>query len=79
MLSRVGDVIIDANSTINNSDAAAIISNVAKFGAGYNSLFKFRIADVVVDLNRTVNNADATRVTSNVITPDKLPKFYNSL
>ncbi len=79
VLSRVGDVIIDANSTINNSDAAAIISNVAKFGAGYNSLFKFRIADVVVDLNRTVNNADATRVTSNVMTPDKLPKFYNSL
>ncbi len=78
VVSNRGDVVIDANSTVNNIDATNIISNNTYFMKnGVNSLYKYRIADVVTDANKAVNNLDATQIISKVA--QGLPQFYKKL
>ena len=40
---------------------------------------KTRIVDAVIDANLAINNSDSARIIANVMTPDKLPRFYNFL
>ena len=77
-ISKRGDVLIDANNTVNNLDATNISSNIIYFQKDdANSLYKFRIADTVTDANKTVNNIDSTQIISSVA--KGLSQFYNKL
>ena len=77
-ISKRGDVLIDANNTVNNLDATNISSNIVYFqNDNANSLYKFRIADTVTDANKTVNNIDSTQIISSVA--KGLSQFYNKL
>ena len=77
-ISKRGDVLIDANNTVNNLDATNISSNIVYFqNDNANSLYKFRIADTVTDANKTVNNIDSTQRISSVA--KGLSQFYNKL
>lgn len=78
VISKRGDVYMDATKAVNNIDATYITSNVIYFQRiSTNSLYKFRLADANEDATKAINNVDATYVKANVV--KGLPQFYKPL
>ncbi len=79
VISRTGDVCIDANNALNNLDSSGLSSNITAMATveSNNSLYKFRVADVRMDENKVINNLDASAITIGVA--NGLPTFYEHL